>query len=109
LRPSRPISSARCAARARTFGHAKYLEYAALIEEALVLLAADARSGKPRPRIHSDAWIYRIAQKGRRARHMFLYEIVDGGAYIYGLFYDGMDLPARWKRRAREKMPSEDE
>jgi plasmid stabilization system protein ParE len=33
----------------RKFGHAKYLEYAALIEEALEDLAENARSGKLRP------------------------------------------------------------
>jgi len=61
----------------RRFGHAKYLEYAALIEEALQALGANARSGKLRPLIHPDAWIYEIAQPGRKARHLFLYEIVD--------------------------------
>jgi plasmid stabilization system protein ParE len=93
----------------RRYGHGKYLDYAALIEEALANLDADARSGKPRPTIHPDAWIYQIAQPRRKARHLFLYEIVDGRAYIYGLFYDGMDLPARWKGRARLKKLSEDE
>jgi plasmid stabilization system protein ParE len=92
----------------RRFGHAKYLEYAALIEEALQDLGANARSGKLRPLIHPDAWIYEIAQPGRKARHLFLYEIVDDRAYLYGLLYDGMDLPARWKRRKRMKT-SEDE
>jgi plasmid stabilization system protein ParE len=83
----------------RKFDHAKYVDYTALVEEALEELAASARSGKPRPSIHPDAWIYEIAQPGRKARHLFLYEIVDDRAYIYGLFYDGVDLPARWKRR----------
>lgn len=85
----------------RKFGQAKYLDYAALIEEALKKLAADARSGKLRSHIHPDAWIYEIAQPGRKARHLFLYEIVDDRPFIYGLFYDGMDLPARWKRRKK--------
>jgi plasmid stabilization system protein ParE len=92
----------------RKFGHAKYLDYAALIEEALEEIDANARSGKARPYIHPDAWIYEIAQSGRKARHLILYEIVDDRACIYGLLYDGMDLPARWKRRKGMKL-SDDE
>jgi plasmid stabilization system protein ParE len=92
----------------RKFGHAKYLDYAALIKEALEDLDANAQSGKPRSTVHADAWTYEIAQPGRKARHLFLYEIVDDRAYIYGLLYDGMDLPARWKRRKGMKT-AEDE
>jgi plasmid stabilization system protein ParE len=64
----------------RRFGHSKYIDYAALIEEALQRLGDNPHSGKPRPDIHPVAWIYNIAQLGRRARHLFLYEIVDGRA-----------------------------
>jgi hypothetical protein len=44
-------------------------------------------------------WTYRISRPGRRARHVFLYEIVDEAAQIYGFFYDGMDLPNRLGER----------
>ncbi|HVW24139.1 MAG TPA: type II toxin-antitoxin system RelE/ParE family toxin [Polyangiaceae bacterium] len=82
-----------------TYGFAKYADYALLIQEALEALAADPRAGKRREYIHPDAWTLRIAKRGRRARHVFLYEIVDDVACIYGLFYDGMDLPTRWHDR----------
>jgi plasmid stabilization system protein ParE len=85
---------------ARRYGIGKYLEYAALIEEALEELDADPRAGRPRPYIHEQAWVYRIAKPGRKARHVFLYRIAEGGyAVIYGLFYDGMNLPNAWKGR----------
>jgi plasmid stabilization system protein ParE len=81
------------------FGFDKYVDYALLIQEALEELAADAHAGKRREYIHPDAWAYHIARPGRGARHVFLYEIVSDVPHIYGLFYDGMDLPAHWQRR----------
>lgn len=83
----------------KRFGPAKAKEYASLIRLALKTLAEDPRAGKPKPEIHPDAWGYPIEKPGRNARHLFLYEIRDGKARIYGLFYDGMDLPAQWKGR----------
>jgi hypothetical protein len=35
-------------------------------------------------------------------------ERIGDRAHIYGLLYDGMDLPARWKRRKKMKI-SKDE
>jgi plasmid stabilization system protein ParE len=90
-----------------TFGEAKYIDYATLIEEALDELAADPRCGKLRPYIHPDACIYEIARPGRNARHLFLYEVVDNRAHVYGLFYDGMDLPALWRVRQGLKLSDE--
>jgi plasmid stabilization system protein ParE len=81
------------------WGERKFEEYIALIEEALVRLTEDPRVGKRRPDIDDDAWTYRIAQPGRRARHTFVYEVVDETAHIYGLLYDGMDLKHRWRER----------
>jgi plasmid stabilization system protein ParE len=83
------------------WGFDKYADYALLIQEALEELADDPRAGKRREYIHPDAWAYRIAKPGRRARHVFLYEIVDDIPQIYGLFYDGKDLPAHWHTRTR--------
>jgi plasmid stabilization system protein ParE len=82
-----------------TYGLDKYEDYAVLIQDALGRLAEDPRAGQRREYIHPDARTYRIAQPGRRARHVFLYEVVDGIAQIYGLFYDGMDLPEQWRER----------
>jgi plasmid stabilization system protein ParE len=83
----------------KRYGDAKARDYASLIRLALHAITSDARAGKPRPEIDPDAFAYAIARPGRKARHLFLYEIVDGEARIYGLFYDGMDLPAHWQER----------
>jgi plasmid stabilization system protein ParE len=84
----------------KRFGDAKARDYASLIRLALHAITNDAHAGKPRPEIDPDAFAYPIARPGRNARHLFLYEIVDDEARIYGLFYDGMDLPAHWKERS---------
>jgi len=83
------------------YGFTKYEDYALLIKEALEALAADPRAGRRREYVHPEAWAYHIAKRGRRARHVFIYEIIDDVACIYGLFYDGMDLPEHWQHRTR--------
>ena len=86
---------------AREHGPRKYADYAALIEEALEVLADEPVRGMHRPDIHPEAWIYKIAKRGRRARYLFLYRLgQDGIAVIYGLLYDGMNLPEQWRKRA---------
>ena len=90
------------------FGDAKAREYAVLIRLALRALEEEPRSGKRHTEIHADAWTLHIKQRGHKARHLFLYEIVDGTARIYGLLYDGMDLPAQWAERAKQ-LPEDDE
>jgi plasmid stabilization system protein ParE len=92
----------------KRYGDAKAREYASLIRLALHAITSDAHAGKPRPEIDPGAFVYPIARPGRNAPHLFLYEIVDDEARIYGLFYDGMDLPVHWKGR-RDVKPSEDE
>src|SRR5580658_8294470 len=81
----------------KRFGDAKARDYASLIRLALHAITNDPRAGRSRPEIDPDAFTYSIASPGRNARHMFLYEIVDGEARIYGLLYDAMDLPAHWR------------
>ena len=83
----------------RRYGALKAKDYAALVREALHALAADPQSGRHRPDVHPDAWIYPIKKPGRDARHLFLYEIIEDRAQIYGLLYDGMDLPQHWQAR----------
>lgn len=83
----------------KRYGTAKARDYAALTREALRELAREPHSGHRRPDIHSDAWAYPIRKPGRDARHMFLYEIVQGRAQIYGFVYDGRDLPQHWQGR----------
>ncbi|MEY4581334.1 MAG: hypothetical protein RL701_6037 [Pseudomonadota bacterium] len=78
------------------FGAVKASEYSTLTRIALRALATNPQSGKRRPEIHPDAWVYPIRRAGRPARHLFLYEIVGRRAHIYGFLYDGMDLPQQW-------------
>lgn len=82
------------------FGPAKASEYADLILEALEDLARDPQSGHRRADIHSDAWVYPIKKPGRHARHMFLYEIVEGTVRVYGFVYDGRNLSVQWRNRS---------
>lgn len=84
------------------FGTHKLAEYVDLIDEAQQALAVEPASGKQRPDIAVDAWAYPIGQPGRRARHLFLYAIRDGGQVveIRALLYDGTDLP-NWRRPPR--------
>lgn len=81
------------------WGRDKYEQYLSLIEEALEALANNPHSGPPKPTIHPDARVYLLGKPGRRARHLFVYEIVDETAHIYGLIYDARDLPRIWKQR----------
>jgi plasmid stabilization system protein ParE len=84
------------------YGSTKASDYADLILEALEDLTRDPQSGHRRADIHPDAWVYPIKKPGRNARHLFLYEIVEGVPQIYGLVYDGRNLPSQWRTRATE-------
>ena len=81
------------------FGAGKAQEHASLIRLALNELVQNPLAGRPRRDIHPDAWVYPIARSGRNARHLFLYEIVNDEARIYGFFYDAMDLSRQWQNR----------
>jgi len=81
------------------FGPSKAKEYASLIRLALSKIVQNPRVGIPRSDIHPDAWVYPIARPGHNARHLFLYEIVNEEARIYGFFYDAMDLTRQWQSR----------
>jgi toxin ParE1/3/4 len=83
-----------------TYGVHKYEEYVALIEEAFEKLAANPEAGRTRPDIDPEAYTYRIARRGRRARHVILYRIVSPDLVeVLALAYDAMDLPRHWRSR----------
>jgi toxin ParE1/3/4 len=84
-----------------TYGVHKYEEYVVLIEEAFETLAADPEAGRARPDIGPEARTYRIARRGRRARHVVLYRIVGADVVeVLALAYDAMDLPRHWRSRS---------
>jgi plasmid stabilization system protein ParE len=62
-------------------------------------LAADPQAGKRRSDIHPDAWTYHIAQRGKKARHLFVYRIRKD-VEIARFLHDAMDLarhrPDEW-------------
>jgi plasmid stabilization system protein ParE len=60
----------------RTFGVHKFEDHAALIQEALDTLVADPHAGRKRHDIDPAAWTYQIGKRGRRARHLFMYRIM---------------------------------
>jgi plasmid stabilization system protein ParE len=84
------------------FGERKYLEYVALIREAIEALEAGPNVGRRRAEIHPDAWTLHIARGTKRARHLLVYrvrEVIEVGAFLY----DAMDLrrqqPPEWGER----------
>jgi toxin ParE1/3/4 len=77
------------------FGEQQRRAYKALILEALADIAADpfAPPARHRPEPHPDARMFRIARRGRHARHFFVYRVVDGRFIDVGrLLHDSMDL-----------------
>jgi plasmid stabilization system protein ParE len=86
--------------RAR-YGVGKAQEYRALIREARLTLSQNPRLGTARPEIAPEARIFPIAQTGRPARHLFVYELLDNGdiVHLVAFLYDAMDLSAQLQGR----------
>lgn len=77
------------------FGERQQHAYKALIFEALDDIAAEpfAPPARHRPELHPDARMFRIARRGRHARHFFVYRVVGGQFIDVGrLLHDSMDL-----------------
>jgi toxin ParE1/3/4 len=77
------------------FGEQQRLSYKALIVEALADISAEpfAPPARHRPELHPDARMFRIARRGRHARHFFVYRVVGGQFIDVGrLLHDSMDL-----------------
>lgn len=83
------------------YGKGKAQEYRDLIRDARRTLSENPRVGTARPDIAPEARIYPIAQKGRPARHMFIYELLDNGdvVHLVAFLYDAMDLSAQLQSR----------
>ena len=83
------------------YGVGKAQEYRDLIRDARRTLSQNPRLGTARPDIAPEARIFPIAQTGRPARHMFVYELLDNGevVHVVAFPYDGMDLPAQLQGR----------
>jgi len=83
------------------YGVGKAQEYRDLIRDARRTLAQNPRLGPARPDIAPEARIFPIAQTGRPARHMFVYELLDNGevVHVVAFLYDAMDLAAQLQGR----------
>jgi toxin ParE1/3/4 len=79
----------------KQFGEKQRTQYQRIIRETLEELAADPdnRRIKRRPEIHPDARTIHLGRRGRRARHLFLYRVVDNRFVdVARLLHDSMDL-----------------
>jgi plasmid stabilization system protein ParE len=76
------------------WGKRKKQEYRALIKEAKAALRENPYVSRPRPDIHPEARVYRIAQPGRDAAHAFLYVITpDDNVILVRFLNAARDLP----------------
>jgi toxin ParE1/3/4 len=74
-------------------GSVQAREYARLIEEALVTIAAQPDRGKSRDDIRPGILAHHISQRGRSARHILFYRVnAKGSVEIIRLLHDAMDF-----------------
>ena len=80
------------------FGAKQQARYEELIEQAVDVLRENPHEGKPRPEVAPEAWTFHIKRPGRRARHLFLYRIVESSRVVevHAFIHDGSDLPSHW-------------
>jgi toxin ParE1/3/4 len=79
------------------FGHQKHEQYKLLIRLALtdISLDPDRPPARKRPELHPNARTFHIGCRGKRARHFFLYRVIDETTVEIGrLLHDSMDLKA---------------
>ena len=76
------------------FGEGIYSQYQELINEAFAALKEDPMRppARRRPEIHRDAMTFHIGQRGKRARHFFLYRVRESGfVEIARFLHDAME------------------
>jgi plasmid stabilization system protein ParE len=85
------------------FGPRQRHRYEELIEDALEVLRRTPSDGLRRPDIHPRAMTYHIGQRGKRARHLFVYRILkaEQRVQVACLLYDGCDMPRHWPQNWR--------
>lgn len=86
------------------FGEQKYERYKALIRQALADIAADPYRlpARHRPEISADVRTFHMARRGKKARQLFLYRVVQEEFVDIGrLLHDSMDIqrhrPEGWE------------
>jgi toxin ParE1/3/4 len=77
------------------FGPLKHKEYKTLIRDALANIAIDPMRppAKRRAELHPDARTYHVGQRGKRARHLFVYRVIGEELVdVSRLLFDAMNL-----------------
>ena len=83
----------------RKWGEVKKAEYKALIKEAKDALRENPFVARPRPDIHPEARLYRIAKPGRDAAHAFLYVVTpDENVILVRFLNEARDLPRHFPK-----------
>ncbi len=78
--------------RAR-WGETQAREYAALIKQAIAVIASDPRRGRSRTVARPGILAYHISQSGRPARHVLFYRIgASATVEIVRFLHDAMDF-----------------
>lgn len=90
------------------FGERQHEIYVSLIANALQRIATDpkGRGAKKRDALHPNARTFHIAQRGKRARHFFLYRVNDDNTVDVARFlHDAMEL----SRHVPDRLKAEDD
>ena len=78
------------------WGEAQAREYAALIKEAIAVIASDPQRGRSRTAARPGILAYHISQSGRPARHFLFYRVgtvgTSGTVEIVRFLHDAMDF-----------------
>jgi plasmid stabilization system protein ParE len=82
------------------FGPAQVPRYRALLSEARRRLAEDPRLGHHRAGLPPEGRLFHISQRGRPARHFFLYFVDDSqrAVVVVRILHDAMDMPKHWAK-----------
>ena len=85
------------------FGPLQVPTYRLLIAEARKRLRENPNLGHHREGLPADWRLFHISQRGRPARHFFLYIVSESEARIdvLRILHDAMDIPRHWPERQR--------
>lgn len=85
------------------FGPEQVRKYASLIAEARQRLRANPALGHHRDGLPPEGRLFHISQRGRPARHFFMYYVdaPERKITVVRVVHDAMDLSRHWPKKAR--------
>lgn len=85
------------------FGPLQVPKYRALISEARKRVRENPNLGHHREGLPPDWRLFHISQRGRPARHFFLYVVnqSEGRIDVLRILHDAMDVPRHWSKTPR--------